>query len=70
MERRKEWCCQTLFDSRQKELLALDRRLSMSLLTVASPEMTLPRYVNCSTALRLVPSMLILGGLQYSRQGG
>ena len=32
----------TLFDSLPKELLALDKRLSRSLLTVASLEMTLP----------------------------
>ena len=33
----------TLFDSLPKELLALDKRLSRSLLAVASMEMTLPR---------------------------
>ena len=47
------------FDSLQKELLALDKRLSRSLLTVALLEMTLPRYMKCSTAFRLVPLMLM-----------
>ena len=58
MERRSEWLCHTLFDSLPKELLAIDKRLSRSLLTVASLEMTLPRQVKCSIAFRLVPSML------------
>ena len=48
-----------LFDSLPKELLALDKRLSRSLMTLASLEMSLPRYVKCSTAFRLVPSMLV-----------
>ena len=43
VERRREWLCHTLFDSLPKELLALDKRLSRSLLTVPSLEMTLPR---------------------------
>ena len=49
----------TLFDSLPKELLALDRQLSQSLLTVASLEMMLPRQVKHSTALRLTSLMLI-----------
>ena len=51
-----------LFDSLPKDLLALDKRLSRSLLAVASLEMTLPRQVKCSTAFRLLPSMLMLRG--------
>ena len=43
VERQSEPLCHTLFDSLPKELLALDKRLSRSLLTVASLEMTLPR---------------------------
>ena len=43
IERRSARLCHTLFDRLPKELLALDKRLSRSLLTVASLEMTLPR---------------------------
>ena len=42
VERRSEWLCHTLFDSLPKELLALDKQLSRSLLTVALLEMMLP----------------------------
>ena len=52
-----------------KELLALDKRFSRSLLTVASLEMTLPRYVKYSAAFRLLPLMLIWRGLYVSRGG-
>ena len=57
MERWSELLCHTLFDSHPKELMALDSRLSRSLLTVASLAMTLPKEEKCSTVL--VPSMLI-----------
>ena len=40
------------------------------LLTVALSEMTLPRHVNCSTAFKFVPSMLMWGGLYASRTEG
>ena len=43
VERRSEWLCHTLFDSLPKELLTLVKRLSRTLLTVASLEITLPR---------------------------
>ena len=43
VERRSEWLGHTLFNSLPKELLALDKRFSRTLLTVASLEMTLPR---------------------------
>ena len=35
--------CHTLFDSLPKELLALDKRLSRTLLNMASLEIMLPR---------------------------
>ena len=43
VERQSEPLCHTLFDSLPKELLALEKQLSRSLLTVASLEMMLPR---------------------------
>ena len=43
VEKRSKWLCHTLFDSLPKELLAFDKQLSRSLLTVASLEMMLPR---------------------------
>ena len=43
VEMRSERLWHTLFDSLPKELLALDKQLLRSLLTVASLEMTLPR---------------------------
>ena len=42
-EKQSESLRHTLFDSLPKKLLALDKRLSTSLLIVASLEMTLPR---------------------------
>ena len=56
-ERRIECLCHTLFDSLPKKLLALDKRWSRSLLTVASLEVTPPSYVKCFTAFRFVLSM-------------
>ena len=69
VERGSEWLGHTFFNSLPKELPALDKRLSRSLLNVASLEMTLPWLVKYSTALRIVPSML-MWGLYDSRGGG
>ena len=69
MERQSEWLCHTLFDRLPKELLALEKRLSRSLLTVASVEMMLPRQVKCSTELRLVPLIPIWVDNTFCRGG-
>ena len=48
-DKRRDWFFQTRFCKRPKELLALARKLSTSLATVASLKMAVPWYVKCST---------------------
>ncbi len=54
---------QTRLNSLLQELLALKSRLSRSLFTIASFEITLSRLVTWSTAFRVVPSTYIYGGV-------
>ena len=48
-------------------MVAFDRRLSTSVLIVASFDMTLPRYVKCSTGLSFVLSMVIRGSFRIDQ---